>query len=159
RHQDQVQPRLHGKKRLQVGLPALVEVSHEEGEDGAQHQEHDQEHVGHGGDEIAAQPAPQYRGHRTHDAVPAAGAAPSPAAVMWRKTSSRRPLSSWISDTSKPCSRSNCCTGPRMRSPGFGNTVVRPSSGSTSMAATCGRRPNISCAMPLPGALNETAPW
>src|SRR3977135_430602 len=86
---------------LKVCLIALQEAAHLKGEYRCQHQENDDEDVGQGRCEVAAQFSPENHEYLVHASSSAAGAMLMPSgSVSDRNTSSRRPDSKCSSGTS-----------------------------------------------------------
>ena len=102
--QEQVEPGVEVEERRQVRLAALVEAAQVEREQAGQHQEDDDEHVGEGRREVAAQFPAGDAADDCHYAAPPAlpAAVASPSVVIARNTSS-----------SRPASRRSCSTGQR----------------------------------------------
>src|SRR5450432_4099916 len=127
------------KKGLKIRLIALQEAAHLKGENRCEHQENDDEDIGQGRREIAAQFAPKNHEHLVHTTSSAAGAALMPSgSVSDRNTSSRRPDSKCNSGTSHLYLTIIALTADNTFDPGLGMAVRRSSRASDSTAATSG---------------------
>src|SRR5689334_9322660 len=138
---------------LQIGLPALVEIAEIERECAGQDQKDHDEDVSDRRSEIALQLALEYG----DDAAHVRASLPAASWVIVRNTSSRRPPSSASSRTETPCALSASLTSTKIARPGFGNAVMRPSCGSTSIAATSATRASASFAALTFSAVSDTA--
>src|SRR5208282_2088875 len=82
RHQHQEQPRMPEEEARQIGLAAIEEAAHEEGEAGGEGEKYDQEYRRDRGREVGGEFPPEHEQGRAHDQF-------SAPLVIWRNTSSR----------------------------------------------------------------------
>src|SRR6516164_10540607 len=156
---------MKGKEGLQVGLPALEEITEKERQYSGHDQKDDDEHVGERSGKIACELAAkdgQDVAHR-HQAAAATGAASGGTVVISRKTSSSRPRSTLRPVTSQPWARARSATfattGP---SPAGKIINASPSLSLTaSTAATPGSRASSArtCARVPDATPRRTALW
>src|SRR6185369_453044 len=153
RDQEEVEPGMEAEEGLQIGLAAVEEIAEIEGEGAGQRQEDDEEDIGDGCREIAAELAAHDEQDVAHQAFPA---------VMERKTSSRRPRSTRTSSMPRSSVRARRLMSAMIGCPLAGKATrqTRPSSPSIcSISETCCTRSIAVRAAPalVPRSTTETA--